>query len=341
MNMVTNPPTTDRTAGHGSRQATRLSIALDRYDRTLAYFNARLRLPPGLELQPKEVGMLESRADGDRRHGRMLHDREFDIAEVSLASYVIARSRGARFTAAPVFQRRLFSQAQIYVAQNSGLVRGEDLAGRRVILHAFQVTVSVQAKGDLQREYGVPWTEVEWMTMADEEIDREGLPITRLPVDCDPFEMLRQGQADAVILPHPPAGALAPGQGIRRLYLDTESECFAYYRRNGYFPIMHILALRDDVAERLPELAPMLMDIDRQAMDYAYHLYHDTGYSVTALQCLAQERQKASLGLDIWPDGIAANRLNLERFIADLVDQKLIDRPLAVEELFHPSTHAS
>ena len=36
---------------------------------------------------------------GLNRHGRMLHDNEFDICEMSLGSYVMAKSRGAPFTA--------------------------------------------------------------------------------------------------------------------------------------------------------------------------------------------------------------------------------------------------
>jgi len=320
---------------------TRISIALDRYDRTLAFFNGRLSLPPTLELEPYEVGMLAPRRDGDRRHGRMLHDREFDVAEVSLASYIIARSKGARFTAVPVFQRRLFSQSQIYVADDSPLETGADLEGKRVIVHAFQVTISVQVKGDLQREYGVPWTSINWLTMANEEIGMPGLPVTRLADGVDPFQMLRDRQADAVVLPHPPAGTLSPGSGIRRLFHDTEGECFAYYKRNGYFPIMHLMAVQDAVAADLPDLPRLLLDLDEQAIAYAEDLYHDTGYSITALESLALERQQAELGANIWPNGLAANRSNLERFISDMVDQKLIAKPLAVEELFHPSTHDS
>ena len=81
-----------------------------------------------------------------------------------------------------------------------------------------------------------------------------GLPVTRLPDGADPFQMLRDKQADAVVLPHPPAGTLKPGSGIRRLFPDTERECFAYYKRNGYFPIMHLMAVQDAVAAELPPL---------------------------------------------------------------------------------------
>jgi 4,5-dihydroxyphthalate decarboxylase len=65
--------------------------------------------------------MVPPRRDGIERHKRMLTGLEFDAAEVSLCSYIIAKSRGSTLTGIPVFPRRLYSQNHIFVNRDSGI----------------------------------------------------------------------------------------------------------------------------------------------------------------------------------------------------------------------------
>ena len=120
-----------------------VSLALDRYDRHVPFFLGTVQPPRGLKYKALEVGMVPPRRDGIERHKRMLRDLEFDAAEVSLCSYIIAKSRGSTLTGIPVFPRRLYSQNHIFVNRESGIEKPADLRGRRVGLWAFQVTMSV------------------------------------------------------------------------------------------------------------------------------------------------------------------------------------------------------
>lgn len=316
-------------------------IALDRYSRTRAYFDGIVKTPSWLRLKPLQVGMLTMLRDGADRHGRMLRDREFDAAETSLSSYIISRSKGLPFIATPVFPRRLFTQTQLFVSRDSPVRSAQDLAGRRVIVLTFQTTMSVVARADLQREYGVPWRSITWLSLAPEELEVGELPVTRLAAGTDPFKMLRDGHADAVVLPGFPESVTDPTGEFRRLFPDARAEARAHFARNGYMPIMHVLAMQSHVAERLPELPGVLLDLDRQAFDHARDLFNDSNYGISAFGRLEIERERVDLAADVWPRGIAANRVNLERFIDDMVEQKLIPEPLSVEDLFHPSTHES
>ena len=108
------------------------SLALDRYDRHMPFFDLSVRLPRGLDLQVLQVGQANALRDGSNRHERMLRDGAFDAAETSLASYIVAKARGLPFTAIPIFPRRLFSQGQIFVNAQSGISAPADLAGRTV-----------------------------------------------------------------------------------------------------------------------------------------------------------------------------------------------------------------
>ena len=132
----------------------KLTIALSQYDRHIPFFDGTVK-PEGIDLKVLEVGQSTPLKHGSDRHGRMLRKGEFDICELSLSSYLMAKSRGKPFTAIPVFPRRLFSLSQMWVNVNAGINSPKDLIDRRVGLSTFQTTLSVLAKGDLQSEYGV------------------------------------------------------------------------------------------------------------------------------------------------------------------------------------------
>jgi 4,5-dihydroxyphthalate decarboxylase len=315
----------------------RVTIALERYDRHMPFFLGQVGTSEHVELVPFEVGMFPPRRHGVDRHGRMLRDQEFDVAEVSLSSYIMARSRGAPFTAVPIFPRRLFSQMHWFVTSRSGLRYPQDLVGRRVVSLGFQVTMSVLAKGDLRREYGVDWRDLQWLTLWKEEIASPGLPLTQLPPDSDPAKILLEGNAAALVHPHPPQEALSGRHGIRRLFLNTQEECERYFGRHGYLPIMHLLAIKDSVVERAPELPALLMRMWDEAKALAEDYYHDPAFGLPVFARLAYERQNVILGRDPWSSGVGLNRLNLTRFIEDMVDQQLIPRALTLEQLFHAS----
>jgi hypothetical protein len=51
-----------------------------------------------------------------------------------------------------------------------------------------------------------------------------------------------------------------------------------------------------------------------------------------------KEAQDAAMDLDPWPSGLAANRRNLDDFVRYSMDQRLIDMPVEVEQMFHESS---
>lgn len=315
-----------------------LTLALDRYDRHVPLFLGDVPGPAGLRYQALEVGMVPPRRHGIDRHGRMLRDLEFDAAEVSLASYIIARQRGAPLTAIPVFPRRLFSQNHIFVNRRGGIERAQDLAGKKVGLWAFQVTMSVLFKGDLKSYYGVPWESLQWHTQHPEEMpwSHPDVKLRQASPGQDLAKMLDAGEIDAYVHPHPPA-LLQESPNVRRLFADVESECARYAKARGYYPIMHLVAVKNERVRERPALPRELMTLLEDAKRVAYDFYHDPGYALLAFSRNEYERQMAALGADPWTAGLKANRDNLERFIADMVDQRLIERPVAVDSLFHES----
>src|ERR1043166_8425690 len=146
-----------------------LSMALSHYDRHIPFFDGAVRVD-GVDLQVLEVGQSSPLKSGQDRHERMLQKGEFDICELSLSNYLVAKSRGMPFTAIPVFPRRLFSMSQIWVNADAGIDSPQALVGKKVGLSTFQTTLSVLAKGDLQSEYNVPWRNIHWIISKEEAV---------------------------------------------------------------------------------------------------------------------------------------------------------------------------
>lgn len=317
-----------------------LSIALERYDRHVPFFMDMVPAPDGLTLKAFEVGMAPPRRDGVDRHRRFLEDGEFDIAETSLSSHIIATSRGAPFVGIPIFPRRLFSQNHFFVNANAGIETPRDLIGKRVIVRTFQTTMTVLALGDLKFEYGVPWEEISWIVAADEVMpldDRKDIQVQRIDLDADVGQMLLDGEADAMIHPHPPPSVLEAGDRVRPLFPDRRAEMLRYYHKVGYYPIMHVVAFKRDLIDAHPWLGRAVMKMWDEASAQAREFYEDPGYATLAFARNEFEEEEKSMGSNIWPSGLKANRRNLERFIQYSHDQRLIEAPIPVDSLFHDS----
>jgi 4,5-dihydroxyphthalate decarboxylase len=318
-----------------------LTIALERYDRHMPFFDGTVKPPDGVTLKALQVGQSGPLRDGTGRHERMIHDKEFDIAEFSMSTYLMAKNRGVPMTAVPVFPRRLFSASQMFVHPDSNLWEPKDLIGKKVALSSFQTTLSLLAKGDLKFEYGVPWEEIHWCVTTGEKVSftpKPGVKITKIAPDADLGTLLEAREIDAFFIPHPPHSVMSGKAKARRLFKDTRAEELRYFRKTGYFPIMHVLAIRQELAEREPWLPKAMMAMYAQAKEIAASYYEDPNWSRLAWGRHYFESERDLLGADPWPIGLAANRKNIERFIEYSHDQGLIGERYEPERLFAAST---
>ncbi len=314
----------------------KLTMALSHYDRHIPFFNGEVQVE-GVDLTVLQVGQSHPLRHGQDRHERMLQKAEFDICELSLSSYLIAKSRGMPFTAIPVFPRRLFSLSQMWVNANAGIHAPQDLIGKKVGLSTFQTTLSVLAKGDLQTEYGIPWRKLDWYISKDEAIPlkpMENVKMQLLAPGKKIGAMLASGEIDALMVPHPPQEALRGGGSVHRLFADPKAEEIKYFRKNGYYPIMHVVAFQDPVLRQNPWLVQNVTDAFEKAKSACRAYYDDPNWSRFVWGRHLFEEERAVFGEDPWPSGIEKNRANLERFVSCSLDQGLMEKKLEVEDLF-------
>lgn len=318
----------------------KLTMALSHYDRHIPFFDGSVQAN-GIDLEVLQVGQSHPLKGGSDRHGRMLQKGEFDICELSLSSYLMARSRGLPFTAIPVFPRRLFSLSQMWINTNAGIKSPKDLIGLKVGLSTFQTTLSVLAKGDLQSEYGVPWREIKWYMASNETVPfnpETGISIQRLPQGKKIGVMLQNGELDALMMPHPPDEALHSNGKISRLFPNPRQEELKYFQKNGFYPIMHQIVFKNEVLDKNPWITASIMDAYEKAKKVCQNYYDDPNWSSLAWARHLIEEEHRLLGEDPWPSGVKRNRTNLERFLGYSTDQGLLQKKLSVDELFADST---
>jgi 4,5-dihydroxyphthalate decarboxylase len=322
-----------------------LSVAMGDYDRTRALYDARVQIdgvdPVYMLLYPEEMFF------------RSMRSREFDVCELSFSSYLVKHSRGdCPYIAVPVFLSRAFRHTSLW-ARRDRIHKPEDLKGRRIGLPEYQLTAHVWARAILQDDFGVRPQDVTWVRGG---IDTPGRPEKiglQLPGDIHVeqaaegttiSELLDRGEIDGFLAPRPPSRHVVQrNPAVRWLFDDPTSAAKDYYRRTGVFPIMHVLAVRKELAERHPWLPMALTKAFTQAKELALEALSDTSATKVTLPFVEEQLKAAreAMGEDYWSYGVQPARRTLETFVRHHHSQGLSARLVPVEELFHPATYES
>ena len=113
-----------------------LTLACWNYDRTRALMEGSI-VPEGIDLNYLSLPVEEI-------FFRTLNHQEFDVAELSLSSYLLSLQKPERpFIAIPVFPSCAFRHSGIFINTNSGIKEPKDLIGRRVGTREYQMTAAV------------------------------------------------------------------------------------------------------------------------------------------------------------------------------------------------------
>ena len=320
----------------------RLTLACWDYDRTRALADGSVRAE-GIDLTFLPLSVEET-------FFRMLRNREFHVAEMSLSSYTLSLQReNPPFIAIPVFPSRFFRHSCVFVSAKSGITRPEQLVGKRVGVPEYQMTAPVWIRGILADECKVPVSSVEYFTGGEEEPGREeklklDLPseirISAIPNNKTLSQMLADGEIDALHSARAPSTLYSRPNDVKRLfpnYVETELD---YYRRTKIFPIMHTVVIRRDVYRENPWVAQSLYKAFVEAKRRTIEGLIQTAANMAMLPWLVAhvEQARSELGEDWWPYGLQENRSVLETFLRYHHEQGLSKKRLKPEDLFAPET---
>lgn len=327
-------------------------LACGSYDRTRALADGRVTVAGAdlryLSLEPEEIFF------------RMVTHGEFEVSEMSLATYLVTRDKAAAagvpapFAAIPVFPSRMFRHTGVYVNRDRLPAAGGDpaaaaraLNGATVGVAEWQLTANVWIRGILAEHYGVPVTSVRYRTGGLNTPGRHekvplslppSIDIAPIPPDATLSGLLAAGDIDAVYSPRAPE-CFGTGS-VQRLFADTRAEEESYYAATGIFPIMHVIVIRRAVYEANRWVARELLKAFTVAKQAGYDELARTAALSVSLPFVREEHERAValMGPDYWSYGIAANRHVLSAFARYAADQHLIGRVPEPEELFAPET---
>jgi 4,5-dihydroxyphthalate decarboxylase len=320
----------------------RLSMACWNYDRTRALLENRIPID-GIDLNYLNLPVEET-------FFRMLRHKEFDVAEMSLSSYVMSLfAAEPAFIAIPVFPSRFFRHSCIYINRGSGIREPKDLAGKRVGTPEYQMTAGVWIRGILGDEFGVPVASANYFNGGEEEPGRPeklrlDLPpeihLQSIPESKTLSAMLDAGEIDALYTARMPSTFVRGSGSVVRLfenYPDVERE---YYLRTKIFPIMHAIVIRRDVYDKNPWVAQSLYKAFVLAQREVYTELYQTAALKYMLPWLIRhvEDTRKTMGQDFWPYGYEPNVHTLDTFLRYSFEQGLSKRLLRAKELFAPES---
>jgi 4,5-dihydroxyphthalate decarboxylase len=281
--------------------------------------------------------------DSTTRHWRFLRNRDFDAAEVSGSSYLVARDQGMGFDGIPVFLHRRFRHGFIFINTTKGIETPTDLIGGKIGVKQYQSTAQLWMRGILEHEYGVPHRTVEWFSELDESIEfarPEDLKLTRLANDQSVEAMVAEGELDAVLHPDLIKPLIDKDPRVGRLFPDYKEAEIAYFKKTAIFPIMHVIGIRRDIVEQYPWVPINLYHAFNQAKDIAMKRMVNPRIAPVVWYREAWEEQEEILGPDPWEYGMTENNRNqLETLVGYAHEQGTITRPIPLDELFIDITH--
>jgi 4,5-dihydroxyphthalate decarboxylase len=330
----------------------RLTLAIADYDRVAALADGRVTVP-GVELELRTLAPSET-------FYRMLHEDAFDVSEMSLSSFLIAREQGREWTAIPVFPNRTAFHTSLFVHERSGIQSPEELRGKRIGLPEYQMTAAVWTRGALAHDFGVDPTSVEWFIERRPELSHggetgfrpaPGIRVSQVPEGETLHSMLVAGEVEAV-MPSPYPGMasrlnrtsahdLRATPGVRRLFADPWAEAVRTYRKHGFLHCNHTVVVQNRHLEQDPDLAMNLFLAFSEAKRLAYDSVRRIERSSLLMAGPRLDEQQEVFGDDPFPYGFESSAAALRTLAGYSHEQGLTSVPAVVENLFASSTLAT
>jgi 4,5-dihydroxyphthalate decarboxylase len=316
--------TRDRTAA-ASRPRLKTALVTRGHTQSLKDGTVKLR---GFELDFEDVPAIVT------AFRRMVRGLEFDISEMAMTTYLCARAHGKPFTAIPVFPMRAFHHGAIVYNTKAGVHRPKDLEGGQVgVNRGYTVTAGVWARSILQHEYGVELSRVTWVLSGDEHVAEYRPPANVVTIEPGQTleDLLMAGEIAAAI------GVQVESPDVKPLIANAREAGFEALRQRGHYPINHTVVVRNDLLDANPDLALDVFDAFAEARRIYVQRLREGRVDIASPADQVYSRVMEITG-DPLPYGIEPNRQALEAIVQYSVEQGILSRLVAVEELFPPST---
>ena len=233
---------------------------------------------------------------------RVVRDLEFDVAEIAIVTFLMAKSHGKPLRLLPAVMFGRFQHQYLVSTKN---LSPKDLQDKRVAIRSSSVTTVAWIRGMLADDYGVDLAKVKWVTFEDAHVAeyRDPPGTERAPAGKTPLGMLLDGEVDAAVLADP----VPQDARLKSVIPDPAAAAAEWHRRKGALQVNHLVCVRHTLS--------------LEVVDEVYRL-------------LQESKDIGAKDAPTSPFGIEENRRNLEVAIDYVFRQRLIPRRYSVDELF-------
>lgn len=238
----------------------------------------------------------------------MVRDGAFDVAEMAIVTYLMARSYDKPMVLLPdvMMARHQFGFAVTSPA--AGIAKPRDLEGKRVGIGSFTTTTGAWLRGMLANDYGVNLDAIEWITFEEPHVAEYVDSTTKAPAGKAIMQMLFDGELDAVL------GEKSDDPRVAQLFPDVAAAEKAWLARHGVAPINHMVVVSKQLSDTRPDV-------------------------VREVHRMLEASRAAAAGKSLSFDADAMNR-SLALITDYSAQQALIPRRFSVDELFDDVTRA-
>ena len=272
-----------------------LKTLLGDYPVTQALKNGRVRSPL-LEFEFADVKVPHT------AFKRVVRDLEFDVAEIAIVTFLMAKAYGKPLRLLPAVMFGRFQHQYLVSTKN---LSPKNLENKCVAIRSSSVTTVAWIRGILADDYGVDLGKVKWVTFEDAHVAeyRDPPGTERAPAGKTPLTMLLDGEVDAAVLSDP----MPQDARLKSVIPDPAAAAADWHQRKGAIQVNHLVCVKNSIPQ--------------EVVDEVYRL-------------LQESKNIGAKDSPTSPFGLEENRRNLEVAIDYVYRQGLIPKRYTVDELF-------
>ncbi|HEY1234255.1 MAG TPA: ABC transporter substrate-binding protein [Candidatus Binatia bacterium] len=325
----------------------------------ISAFNERVEPLMNGTVKAQGIELIPTYSHPAETFWRQLKFGEFEVAEMSMSSFLIAKSQGADMVALPVFPSRRLFQTELSYNMESGISKPEDLAGKKLGVAEYQQTAALWIRGILEHDFGVSQYKVHWYMERSEEMSHgaatgfkppAGISFNRIAGNKSLVSTLLDNELDVAHVASPfvlQANTLDRSSRIvgkndwtkiRPLFPDRMMEGERFFKKHAFLPVNHTYIIRGDVYRKYPWVAFNLYSGFVKAKSLAREKLPETIPSALFFGAEYITKTRQLIGDDPFPYGIKANQTMLDTITSYSHEQGLTPRQMKAEELFAEQT---
>jgi 4,5-dihydroxyphthalate decarboxylase len=186
------------------------------------------------------------------------NDLAFQVSELALVTYMLARDLGQPLVGVPIVMMRQPAFASLVCRVDSKLSTPRDLEGGVIGVRSYTQTTGVWLRGIIGDEYGVDISKLRWTTLEGAHLEAyEDPPTATRAADVEKplLKMLLDGDVDAAV----GVDGAATNPELRTVIPDAERAEAEWTARTGIETINHGLVTLKSVADANPWLKDELV----------------------------------------------------------------------------------